>query len=289
LRSREHRLVLTFVVPALVSYAIFRFYPVLQTLVLSLTDAQLVKPGYQFVGLANFVDIVGDPLFAKVLSNTLIYSLATTALGTLFALGLALLINPIRRGSTALRLIYFLPSITSVVAVAAVWQWMFQPRFGLINYALGLVGIAPVPWLTSPQWALPSLVIMALWAGVGYSALIFVAGLQNIPPSLTEAALIDGASLRQMNWHIRLPLLSRVISFVVVTGFVGSFQAFQQAYVMTRGGPLDATRFIALHIYDTAFDRLKLGEAAAISFVMLVIVAVLTVLQLRLQRHDWEY
>lgn len=282
-------MVLTFVVPALLSYAVFRFYPVLQTLVLSLTNAQLVKPGYQFVGLANFVEILNDPLFGKVIANTLVYSVATTALGTILALALALLINPIKRGVGALRLIYFLPSITSVVAIAAIWRWMYQPRFGLINQVLNAFGLPDVAWLTSPQWALPSLVIMSLWAGVGFSALIFVAGLKSIPDSLAEAATIDGATPRQVNWHIRLPLLSRVIGFVVITGFVGSFQAFQQAFVMTRGGPLDATRFIALHIYGTAFDRLKLGEAAAISFVLLVIVAAFTVVQLRLQRSDWEY
>jgi multiple sugar transport system permease protein len=289
LRSRELRMAMSIVIPALAAYALFRFYPILQTLVLSLTNAQLMRPAYQFVGLTNFAELAGDPLFLKVLGNTLVYALATTALGTALALGLAFLINPINRGGGVLRLIYFLPSITSVVAIAAIWQWMYQPRFGLFNQILAMAGLAPIPWLTSTQWAMPSLIIMALWAGVGYSALIFVAGLKGIPHAFAEAALIDGATPRQVNWHIRMPLLSRVISFVVVTGFVGSFQAFQQAYVMTRGGPLDATRFIALLIYDTTFERLRIGEAAAISFVLLVIVAAFTVLQLRLQRTDWEY
>ena len=289
LRARELRLAMGIVVPALLSYLIFRFYPIVQTLVLSLTNAELIRPSVQFVGLTNFIQLANDPLFLKVLGNTLLYALATTLLSTLAALGLAFLINPIERGGGALRLIYFLPSITSAVAIAAVWQWMYQTRFGLFNQILDTLGLKPVPWLTSTQWALPSLILMALWGGVGYSALIFVAGLKGIPHAFNEAARIDGATPLQVNWYIRLPLLSRVISFVVVTGFVGSFQAFQTAYVMTRGGPLDATRFIALLIFDTTFDRLRIGEAAAMSFVLLVIVAVFTGVQLRLQRHDWEY
>ena len=288
LRARERQLIFTVVLPAILLYLTFRYYPVLRTLFLSLTDAQLIKPGYSFVGFANFAELFGDELFLKTLRNTTIYSAATTLIGTALSLALAFILNPLRRGGSLFRFIYFLPSLTSVVAIAAVWKWLYQPRFGLFNQALDLLGLPAIGWLNSPQWALPSLIIMALWAGVGYSALIFIAGLQGIPVMYSEAAVIDGASPLQVALRIKLPLLSRVVSFVLVSGFVGSFQSFQNAFVMTNGGPLDATRFVALHIYDYAFQRLQIGQAAAMSFVLLVVVSVFTVLQLRLQRSDWE-
>jgi len=184
--------------------------------------------------------------------------------------------------------LFYLPMITSGIAIATIWLWLYQARFGLFNQVLGYYGITPVPWLISKEWALPSLIIMAIWGGVGYDAIIFIAGIRGIPTEYNEAAKIDGATDWQMALYITLPLMSRVIVFIVVTSIIGSFQVFQQVFLMTRGGPLDSTRVISLSIYDYAFSRLKIGVSASMAFVLFIIVGVLTVIQLRMQREDWE-
>jgi multiple sugar transport system permease protein len=223
-----------------------------------------------------------------VLWNTAYYAFVTTTITTVLALLLAFVFDPIRRGVGLLRLIYYLPTVTSAIAIATIWLWFYQPRFGLFNQVLAFFGVAPIGWLRSVEWAMPSLIIMSIWGGVGFSTLIFIAGLQGIPSSYIEAALIDGASAGQVAWHIKLPLLSRVITFVYVTGIIGSFQVFQQVYLMTGGGPLNATRVLALEIYQVAFHHLRIGQAATVAFVLFAVVGVLTVAQLRLQRSDWE-
>lgn len=288
IRKRERTLILTVVGPAVLYYLVMRYWPVLQTLILSMTNAQLVSPDYQFIGLKNFETIFSDPVFQRALMNTTYYAFVTTITGTAIALMLAFLLNPIPYGNNFLRMLFFLPQVTSTIAIATIWLWLFQTRFGLLNHLLTSIGLAPVPWLTSPKTALNSLILMALWGGVGYSAIIFIAGIRGIPKEYFEAARIDGASPIQLNFFITLPLLSRVITFVTVTGIIGSFQVFQQVFLMTRGGPLDATRTISLMIYDTAFVRWRIGESASMAFVLFLIVSVLTVLQLRLQRSDWE-
>jgi ABC-type sugar transport system permease subunit len=160
--------------------------------------------------------------------------------------------------------------------------------FGFVNQTLSLFGVKPVPWLNSVEWAMPSLIIMAVWGGIGFSALIFFAGLKGIPREFSEAAIIDGASPLQAVWFIKLPLLSRPITFVMVTGIIGSFQVFQQVFLMTKGGPLDATQVLALHIYQYAFHRLQIGQAAAMSFILFLVVGLLTIVQVQLQKRDWE-
>ncbi|MCE7987019.1 MAG: sugar ABC transporter permease [Caldilinea sp. CFX5] len=284
----QRRMTLTIVVPALIYYLLFRYYPVVQTLFLSTTDATLLAPTYQFIGLANFVRIFRDPDFTQIIWNTTYYAFATTLLTTALALLVAFVFEPVRRGVGLLRLLYYLPTVTSTIAIAAIWLWFYQPRFGLFNQLLSMVGIPALGWLKSPDWAMPGLIIMAIWGGVGFSALIFIAGLQGIPQDYIEAAKIDGATGVQITRFIKLPLLSRVILFVVVTGIIGSFQVFQQVYLMTRGGPLGTTQVLALEIYQQAFQHLKIGMAASLSFILFVIVSLLTVAQLRLQRSDWE-
>jgi len=284
----QRRMTLTIVVPALLYYLLFRYYPVVRTLFLSTTDATLIAPDYQFIGLGNFLKIFSDRDFTQIIWNTTYYAFATTILTTVLALLVAFLFEPVRRGVGLLRLLYYLPTVTSTIAIAAIWLWFYQPRFGLFNQLLSLVSIPPPGWLRSPDWAMPGLIIMAIWGGVGFSALIFIAGLQGIPQDYIEAAKIDGATAVQVTRFIKLPLLSRVILFVVVTGIIGSFQVFQQVYLMTRGGPLGTTQVLALEIYQQAFQHLKIGMAASLSFILFVIVSLLTVVQLRLQRNDWE-
>lgn len=284
----QRRLALTIVAPAILYYLLLRYYPVGRTLYLSFTDARLLSPTYEFVGAQNFANLLGDPVFRKVLWNTTHYAFVTTTVTTVLAFLVALLFDPIRRGVGMLRLIYYLPTVTSAIAIATIWIWFYQPRFGLFNQILAFFSIPPISWLRSTEWAMPSLIIMSIWGGVGFSALIFIAGLKGIPNSYIEAARIDGAAPWQVAWHIKLPLLSRVITFVYVTGVIGSFQVFQQVYLMTSGGPLNTTRVLALAIYEDAFQHLKIGQAAAIAFVLFVVVGVLTVIQLRIQRNDWE-
>jgi multiple sugar transport system permease protein len=288
LHTGQRRLVLTVVLPTLLFYAAFRYYPVLQTLVLSLTDARLLRRDYTFVGLDNFARLFGDPVFRKIIWNTTYYAIATTMITTALALCLAFLFEPIRRGGGLLRLIYFLPMATSTIAIATMWKWLYQPRFGLLNQVLGMFGVTPVPWLNSPAWAMPSLILMSVWGGVGYSMLIMYAGLKHIPHEYVEAARIDGASTLQITRLIKLPLMIRVITFSLVTGLIGSFQVFQQVYLMTGGGPLNATNVIALRIYEDAFRHLQIGLAATSAIVLFLIVSLLTLLQFRLQRAGWE-
>jgi ABC-type sugar transport system permease subunit len=247
-----------------------------------------LKKDYQFVGLENYVFIFKDPHFVKAIWNTTIYALSTTIITIILALILAYFLNPLPRGNNFMRMLFYLPMITSGIAIATIWLWLYQARFGLFNQVLGNFGVPPIPWLVSKEWALPSLIFMAIWGGIGYDAIIFVAGIRGIPMDYNEAAKIDGASNWQTAVHITLPLMSRVVTFVVVTGIIGSFQVFQQVFLMTRGGPLDATRVISLSIYDFAFSRLKTGISASMAAVLFIIVSVLTIIQLRMQREDWE-
>jgi multiple sugar transport system permease protein len=275
------------VIPATLFYLLFRFYPVGYAFYMSVHDWQLLRSEQFFIGLDNYRTILADPLFRKVIWNTLYFALVTTFAGGALALVLAMVLNPIRWGSSGYRLVYFLPVITSTIAIATIWLWIYQPRFGLLNQLLSMVGLGRVGWLTSPQWAMPSLILMSIWGGVGYTMVIFLAGLRGIPGEYYEAAEIDGASGWQMAWRITLPLLSPVITFVLVTSLIGGFNVFQQVYLMTRGGPLDATRVLALHIYEYAFQRLWMGQAAAMAFVLFALVMALTLVQLRLRRIDW--
>lgn len=288
IHAKERVFIILVVGPAIIYYLLLRYWPVLQTLELSMTNAGLLSKEYDFVGIQNFATIFSNVVFQKALWNTTYYAFMTTLIGTGLALILAIFLNPIPRGNNFLRLLFFLPQVTSTIAIATIWLWLFQARFGLLNYALSFFGIEQIPWLIDPKYALNSLILMALWGGVGYSAIIFVAGIRGIPKEYFEAAQIDGANKLQMNVHVTLPLMSRVISFVLVTSIIGSFQVFAQVFLMTRGGPLDSTRTISLMIYDFAFTRLRIGESAAMAVVLFLIVSILTVVQLRIQKSDWE-
>ena len=288
LKRHERIFIISLVGPAMLYYLVMRYWPVLSTLSLSLTNAKLVRPEYQYIGFENYIKIFQDEVFLRALWNTTYYAIVSTALGIILALLLAFILNPVPHGNNTLRMLFFLPQITSAIAIATIWLWMLQARFGLFNQVLTMIGLAPVPWLTSPKYALNSLILMSLWGGVGYSAIILIAGIRGIPKDYFEAARIDGASPWQLNRYITLPLLSRVILFLTVTGIIGSFQVFQQVFLMTRGGPLNSTRTISYMIYEQAFNRMNLGLSASMAAVLFLIVCTLTIAQLRLQRTDWE-
>ncbi len=285
-RGAEKRFIITALVPAILFYFIFRFYPVGQALYMSLFDYQLMRKVNPFIGLRNYVTILTDALFIKVIWNTFYFAFGTAIFITLLAFIMAVILNPIRRGNATLRLIYYLPTVTSAIAISTIWLFLYQQQFGLINQVLSMMSLPRVAWLTTPTMAMPSLIIMSVWGGVGFSMVILIAGLRGIPVEYYDAAAIDGASTWQRVWYITLPLVSPIITFVFLTGLIDGFNIFQSVYIMTRGGPLDSTRVLALHIYEYAFKRMWIGQASAMAFVMFAIVIGITIFQLRLQRKD---
>ncbi len=289
IRAAEHRFIVIALVPTIIFYAIVKFYPIFFSFFISMHEWSLFGNVSPFVGFDNYAILAKDSLFYKVMWNTMYRTFAGTFLGAFSSLIVALILNPIKRGSIPLRLIYFLPVMTSVIASATVWKWMLQTRFGLLNQLLSFIGIQPVPWLQSTTWAMPSIIVMGIWGGIGFTVIIYLAGLKGIPKDYYEAAEIDGANSIQLALKITLPLLKPVVSFVLITGVIGGFSGgFQAIYMMTGGGPLDSTRVLALHIYDYAFQRMFMGQAASMSFVLFAIVLILTLVQFRLQRVNWE-
>ncbi len=233
------------------------------------------------MGLGHYIELAGDGLFWNAAKNTAIYALYVP-LTMACALGVAILLNRRIKGVALLRAIFFLPYITSFVAISIVWQWMYDPNFGIFNWVLGLFGLGPFPWLNSPSTALMALIILAVWIHIGFQMIIFLAGLQAIPNELYEAAMIDGAGPWRRFWRITLPMLKPTTFFVLVTSIIGSFQVFTFVYVMTEGGPLHATDVIVYHIYQNAWQFLRMGYASAMSWVLFAVIFVITLIQFRL-------
>ncbi len=282
----ERRFILLAVIPALLFFLVFQVYPVVQAFYMSLHDWQLMREQQPFVGLANYQTVLSDPVFQRAIVNTLIFAFATSIGSTVLGLEVAFLMQPINFGSSILRLLYFLPTITVGIGVFVVWRWLYHPRSGLFNQALLAFGIAPVNWLGSPNTALLSIIIMSIWGGLGFSALILLSGIKNIPGDYYEAARVDGASAWQMNLRITIPLINPIITFVFITSLIGAFNVFSSVYILTggTGGPLDSTQVIVLQIYQNAFQRLWMGIASAMAFILFLIVFGVTLLQLRLRR-----
>jgi multiple sugar transport system permease protein len=287
-RRRETAAAWAFLGVPLAHLAVFSFVPVGFTVYLAFHAWGLVEPQQAFVGLANFRELAADGLFWRTIGNTALYVLyvpITMAAGV----GLALLLNRGRGGERALRAIVFLPYVTSMVAIAIVWQWMFNADFGLVNYGLRLLHLPAVDWLGSPRFALLSIIAVTVWTQVGYQMVIFLAGLQGIPQAYYDAALVDGATPWQRFRHVTLPLLKPVILFVLVTGIIAGFQVFTLVYMMTEGGPLHATDVIVYRIYQTAWEFLRFGSASAMSLVLVAILLVVTVIQFRLLGKRVEF
>jgi multiple sugar transport system permease protein len=280
---------LWFALPALALIAVFFVLPVIAGLALSLSDFDIYALGnlehLRFVRLDNYARLVQDPLFWRALLNTFYFVLVGGPLSVLVSLGAALLINArLVRWKGLFRVVFFLPVMTALVAVAVVWRYIYHPRYGLLNYALGLVGVAPVDWLGDPLLAMPALILMAVWKNFGYNMIIFIAGLQSIPEQIYDSARIDGAGRFQQLRYITLPLLAPTFLFVGLLTMIGSFQLFAEPYVMTQGGPSNATLSVVLLMYEQGFRWWNLGYAAAIAFLLFAIMLVGTILQLRLRR-----
>ena len=264
-----------FISPWLLGFLAFTIYPFLSSAYLSFTRYDIVtRPVW--VGAANYRDLfTGDPLFWKSLSVTFEFALVAVPLGVVFGVTLALLLNLNLRGMGVYRTIFFLPSILPTVATSVVFLWLFNPEIGLINRLLRTLGVSGPEWLQSPTWALPSLVLLSLWA-VGGSMVIYLAGLKDIPTHLYEAATIDGASSWQRLRHVTLPMLTPVIFFNLVMGLIGVFQYFTEAYIMTQGGPEDSTHFYALYLFERAWRYLDMGYASAMAWVLFLVIMVVT-------------
>lgn len=279
-----------FLAPDLAGTLVFAVGPVLAALALGLFAWDILTPP-RFVGLDNYRTLLlDDPVFRQVLFNTSTYVLGTVPVRTALALLLAIALNQQLHGLSVFRAAYFLPTITSAVAAATVWRWIYEPNFGLLNSLLYAIGVQhPPTWLSSPAWAMPALIVLGVWQGLGFQMVIFLAGLQGIPTHLYEAAAIDGADWWARFRHITLPLISPTTFFVLIISIIGSYQVFDSAFVLTEGGPGYATTTLVYYIYEYAFQFFKMGYAAAMAWILFAIVFVLTVLQFRLQARWVHY
>jgi multiple sugar transport system permease protein len=271
-----------FISPWLIGFLAFRVYPFLASFYYSFTFYPALQSP-KWIGLDNYVNLVRDPRFLTSLFNSTYYSAFAVPLGAVVGILLAMLLNMRVRGLSAFRTIFFLPSITPVVATAIVWLWMFNPRNGVVNFVLEMVGIRGPGWLGSPEWAKPALILMSLW-GLGGAVVIYLAALQDVPREMIEASELDGANARQRIWFVTLPMISPVILFNVITGLIGAFQFFTEVHVMTggTGRPADATLMMSIYLWQTAFQFFKMGYASAQAWVLFLIVIVFTVLLFRI-------
>ena len=273
-----------FLAPNFIGFIIFLLFPICFAFFIMLTDWSLAKPP-QFVGLENFETMVNDRLFWKSLGNSFYYTFVAVPTGIFIAFWLALALNRKMRGIIFFRTVYFLPQITLTVAAATIWRWIYQPEIGMINHMLDWFGIDGPKWIHDTQWAMPSVIIMSNWQGIGFAMLILLAGLQGIPEEYYEAASIDGASGWQRMRYVTLPMLTPALFFVVVTSLIGAFQSFDQFFVLTQGGPAHATTPLTLYIFQNAFTFFKMGYGAALASVVFVIILIITIVQWRLARR----
>jgi multiple sugar transport system permease protein len=277
-----------FIAPAMLIFFVFTLLPVAYALYLSFTNYD-VFTRLDWIGAANYQDVFDDEFFWRALFNTTTYTAWTIPLSMGTGLGLALLLNQKLRGLGVYRTIYYVPVVTSMVAVAMIWIQLFDPLYGVISNALEGVGIKGIDWLGDPNLAMPSVIVVSVWKVIGWNMLIYLAGLQGIPEYLKEAAAIDGANRWQSFFRVTLPLLQPTTFFIFVTSLIGAFQVFDQVYVMTGGGPANATTTLVHQIYNAAFKALDMGYAAAMSFVLFVIILVVSLISLRAIRSEVTY
>ena len=278
-----------FVAPALLVIAVFFFLPIVAALLISLTDFDIYAlsdlANLRFVGFGNYLKLLQNPLFWQALGNTLYFVAVGVPLSIGASLGAALLLHSrLARFKPFFRTALFAPVVTTLVAVAVIWRYMFNTRYGLLNYALGGLGIDPIDWLGDPHWAMPAIILFAVWKNFGYNMIIFLAGLQSIPEELYEAARIDGASVWRQFASVTLPMLSPVVMLVGILTIAGYFQLFAEPYVMTQGGPLQSTVSVLYFMYEEGFKWWNLGSASAVAFILFLLIFAVTALQLRGKR-----
>ncbi|SDN95185.1 multiple sugar transport system permease protein [Paenibacillus sp. yr247] len=279
-----------FILPASLHLMVFVIYPILFALYLSFHKWSILKPDKPFVGLGNYKKLLDDTDFWIAMKHTFYFVAGSVPTGIAISLLVALVLNRKMRGVYWFRTIFFLPVISSTVAIAMVWQWILQPEFGLLNFMLSKVGIHGIKWLLDPNWAMIAVIIVSVWKGIGYQMIIFIAGLQGIPDHLYEAARIDGASKWRMFWSVTVPLLMPTLFFLAVTSVISSFQVFTVVYMLTEGGPLGSTDVVVYHIYDQAFKRFNMGYASSQSYVLFAVIFAVTMIQIKvMKRFNYEY
>ena len=277
-----------FITPVVLGVMIFQLYPTLFSLYISFTRWNLLSPA-KWIGPQNYIELfTTDRFFAKASANTFWYGVGTVFAGIVLGLFFGVLLNQGIRFKYIYRAIYFVPVVAPTVAVALLWSWLYDSQFGIINGLLRMVSIKGPNWLGSTQWALPSIIIQAIWAGLGFNIIIFLAGLQGISNEYYEAAEIDGANPFQKFFNITLPLLSPTTFFILVTGVIGAFQVFDVPFIMTQGGPANATQTVVMLVYSNAFRIQKMGLAAAISYIIFLIILVLTFINFRVSKK-WVF
>jgi len=277
-----------YLLPTLIGLVLFTAGAVGASFLVSFARWDLISSP-QWVWLDNYGDLLQSGLFWKVFWNTLYFALLAVPLSLVCSLALALLVNARVRGMVFFRTAYFLPVVSSMIAVALVWSWLLSPDYGLLNYLLRTgFDIRGPQWLDSTVWALPAMVLVTVWKGLGYSMVIFLAGLQGIPEDLYHAATIDGAGRWRRFRHITLPMLSPTTFFVLVITLINSFQVFEQTYVLTKGGPANATLTLSYYVYQNAFQFFQMGKASALAYVLFALIFVVTLLQFRVQKR-WVF
>jgi len=287
-QKRDLRNGLLFISSWLIGFGVLLGYPIVSSLYYSFTDFSVLQPP-QWSGLANFQELAHDEVFLKSLYNTFYYAAWALPLGVTLALAIAILLNTGVRGMPVFRTIFFLPSLVPTVALAILWLWIFNGQYSILNYLLGLVGIEGPNWLSDPHWVKPALVVMSLW-GTGHAVVIYLAGLQGVPASLYEAAELDGATWWGRIRHVTLPMISPVILFNLIMGIIGTFNYFAIPYVMAPGGqPARSAYFLAVDLFDNAFQYFRMGYACAMAWVLFVIVFLLTMLALKFSERHVHY
>lgn len=274
---RHHLTAYLFIAPIVILFGIFRVYPSIQTLAYSFFRVELLRGRFTFIGFENFIDLLSDKIFLKAVINTLIYVISIVPISAGLALILAVLFNTHFRLKEFFKAIYFAPMVTSTVAAAMVWLWLYNPQFGLFNVILKSFGFPAQPWLMSSHQALPSIIIFSIWKSLGYNLIIYIAGLQAIPDVYYEAARIDGAGSLQQFFKITLPLLTPTTTFILIYNSILSFQVFDQIFVLTGGGPAYATTVVVLELYQQAFLKYRFGYASAMAMVLFIFLLSITI------------
>lgn len=288
-RGWRHRgAIVLFIAPSLIPLLLFTVVPIVASAGLSLLDWNLLRPPV-FVGLDNYERLLGDANFRSAVANTLGYVAGYLPLVLVGGMLIALALNQRLRGRTLFRTAYFLPVVTSWVVVALMWRWLLDPRAGIVNFALGLVGLEGPGWYTDPGWAMPSVIIASAWKDLGFVMVILLAGLQSIPQEYYEAASVDGAGRWSRFRNITVPLLTPSLFFVLVISLINNLQVFDQVWVMTKGGPAGATSVVVEQIVTNAFSYGQMGYAAAMSMLFFVALLLITIVQFRLQRRWVTY
>lgn len=277
------------VAPSIAVFSIFFIYPIFYMIYLSFFNWDFINPVKEFVGLDNFTELFRNNEFLQVLSNTLNYTLLTVSLTIVISLFLAIWLNREGTWYGIVQGAIFSPHIISLVSVSLVWMWLMDPQFGLLNWLLQLVGLTKLEWLSGPDSSLLSLVLVAVWKGVGYNALIFIAGLQSIPKDMYEASALDEANRWRTFYKITLPMLSPTLFFLIIINLISSFQVFETIAIMTKGGPINSTNTLVYYIYEYGFRYFKIGYASAAGVVLLIVVGILTLVYFKLLSRKVHY